>query len=138
MTTDEISELLDDASADSKPLVLVVDDEENYLQLLEFNLSQAGFTVDVARDGQEALDKAAQRRPACILLDGLLPKVHGFEVCRKLKGDQATRGIPIIIMTAVYKMMRYKYEVKGEYGADDFVTKPFDMEDLIKRMRALL
>lgn len=134
---DEISELIGSRDFE-KPLVLVVDDEENYLQLLEFNLSQAGFEVEIARDGQEALEKAAARRPACVLLDGLLPKVHGFEVCRRLKADQATRTVPVIIMTAVYKKLRYKYEVKGEYGADDFVTKPFEIEDVIKRIRTLL
>ncbi len=134
---DEISELLGE-SAPRQPLVLVVDDEENYLQLLEFNLAQAGFEVQLARDGQEALEKVAARRPDIVLLDGLLPKVHGFEVCRRLKSEPDTRQIPVIIMTAVYKKLRYKYEAKGEYGADDFITKPFEVEDVISRIRSLL
>jgi DNA-binding response OmpR family regulator len=133
---DGISDLL--AGATVRPLILVVDDEENYLQLLDYNLTQAGFEVATARDGREALEAVAARRPALVLLDGLLPGVHGFEVSKRLKGDPATREIPVIIMTAVYRKLRYKYEVKGEYGADDFVTKPFDMDDLLRRIRALL
>ncbi len=134
---DEIAEMLGETST-VKPLILVVDDEENYLKLLEFNLTQAGFEVATAGDGTEALEKIAGRLPSLVLLDGLLPGVHGFEVCRRLKSEPATHGIPVIIMTAVYKKLRYKYEVKGEYGADDFITKPFDIEDLIKRIKALL
>ncbi len=134
---DEIADLLK-SDEPTRPVVLVVDDEANYLELLDFNLVQAGFEVEKACDGQEALDKVAKRRPACILLDGLLPKVHGFDVCRRLKSSPETRSIPVIIMTAVYKKLRYKYEVKGEYGADDFVTKPFDSEDLIRRIRLLI
>src|SRR5512138_2479417 len=109
---DEINELL--GGTPVRPLTLVVDDEENYLQLLEYNLSRAGYEVATARDGQQALEAVAARRPALVLLDGLLPGVHGFEVCKCLKGDPASRGIPVIIMTAVYRNLRYKYEVKGE------------------------
>ena len=134
---DEISELLG-PSHPAKRCILVVDDEENYLKLLEFNLGEAGFDVETAQDGTEALQKIAARPPSLVLLDGLLPGVHGFEVCRQLKSSPGTKSIPVIIMTAVYKKLRYKYEVKGEYGADDFITKPFDIEDLIKRIKALL
>jgi two-component system phosphate regulon response regulator PhoB len=134
---DEISELLGDVIG-SKPLVLVVDDEENYLELLKFNLTQAGFDVDTAINGEEALTSISRRKPACILLDGLLPKIHGFEVCRRIKSQPDTKDIPVIIMTAVYKALRYKYEVKGDYGADDFITKPFDVEDIIARIRNLI
>lgn len=134
---DEISDLLDEVK-EIRPLVLVVDDEENYLELLKFNLTKAGFEVETASDGQEALAKIEERPPACVLLDGLLPKVHGFEVCRQIKSRQETRRIPVIIMTAVYKALRYKYEVKGEYGAEDFVTKPFDIDDIISRIRKLI
>lgn len=133
----EISELLGENLA-AKPYVLVVDDEQNYLKLLEFNLNQAGFDVDTASDGQEAIEKIKNRKPACILLDGLLPKVHGFEVCRRLKSSEESKNIPVIIMTAVYKKLRYKYEVKGEYGADDFITKPFDVNDVIARIKKLI
>jgi DNA-binding response OmpR family regulator len=140
---DEFEDLLGGTTGSSsesgkKPLILIVDDEENYQKLLEFNLKTAGYDVITASDGQEGLDRARASLPDLILLDGLLPRVHGFEVCKTLKSEAATKDIPIIIMTAVYRNLRYKYEVKGDYGANEFVTKPFDIEDLVKRIKELL
>jgi DNA-binding response OmpR family regulator len=145
---DDIADLLADTGVEKmkeaqdkggeKPLILVVDDETNYLELLEFNLLERGYQVETAVDGKSALERIARRKPDCILLDGLLPGIHGFEVCRQIKAGPETRDIPVIIMTAVYRKLRYKYEVKGEYGADDFITKPFEIEDIVQRIEGLL
>jgi two-component system alkaline phosphatase synthesis response regulator PhoP len=111
--------------------ILVVDDEASFREILEFNLKEAGYNVITAANGVEALERVRRDRPDLVLLDGLLPKMHGFDVCKEIKADPAVRGTIIIIMTAVYKKIQYKYEVKEQFGADDFITKPFDLKDVM-------
>ncbi len=116
--------------------ILVVEDEIDILEVIEYNLSREGFRVLSSRDGDEALRIARNDAPDLVLLDLMLPRVDGLEVCRKLKGDAVTSEIPIIMVTA-----------KGEesdivlglgLGADDYVTKPFGPKELVARVKAVM
>ncbi len=114
--------------------ILVVDDEASIRELLVFNLAKQGYETDTAADGGEALEKAAGAD--LILLDVMLPVMDGFEVCRQLKGNQATAAIPIIMLTAKNEEID---KVLGlELGADDYVAKPFSTRELIARVKAVL
>jgi two-component system, OmpR family, phosphate regulon response regulator PhoB len=116
--------------------VLVVEDEEAISQLLAYNLEREGFRVDVAPDGEEALVALSEHRPDLVLLDWMLPKVSGIELCRQLRIKTETREIPIIMITA---RGEEEDRVRGlDVGADDYVTKPFSMSELVARMRAVL
>ena len=113
--------------------ILVVDDEASIRELLVFNLAKQGYETDTAADGGEALEKAAGAD--LILLDVMLPVMDGFEVCRQLKGNQATAAIPIIMLTAKNEEID---KVLGlELGADDYVAKPFSTRELIARVKAV-
>ena len=114
--------------------ILVVDDEAPIRELLVFNLAKQGYETDTAADGGEALAKA--RDADLILLDVMLPVMDGFEVCRRLKGNQETAAIPIIMLTARNGEID---KVLGlELGADDYVAKPFSTRELIARVKAVL
>jgi DNA-binding response OmpR family regulator len=113
--------------------ILVVDDEPTLVATLRFNLEREGFDVVVASDGGEALELVEGQRPDLVLLDLMLPGMHGFEVCRALRKRTA---IPIVILTA--RTDEVDRIVGLEVGADDYVTKPFSMIELIARLRALL
>ncbi len=119
-----------------KPKVLVVDDEPDALELIEFNLKGAGFEVATAADGKEALAKARHSTPALIILDVMLPEVDGLEVCKTLRRDPATAAIPIIMLTA--KATEIDRVLGLELGADDYVTKPFSPRELVLRAKAML
>ncbi len=119
-----------------KPKVLVVDDEPDAVEVIEFNLKQAGFDVITAPDGEEALRKARAKSPDLIVLDVMLPELDGFEVCKVLRRDPATAGVPIIMLTA--KAAEVDRVVGLELGADDYVTKPFSPRELVLRVRKLL
>ncbi|MEN9545623.1 MAG: hypothetical protein RLZZ34_102 [Verrucomicrobiota bacterium] len=116
--------------------ILVVDDEPDALEVLGFNLKNAGYEVTTADDGDAALKKARQQLPDLILLDLMLPEVDGLEVCKLLRRDPATSAIPIIMVTA--KAAEIDRVVGLELGADDYVTKPFSPRELILRIRNLL
>jgi two-component system phosphate regulon response regulator PhoB len=116
--------------------ILVVDDEEDILQLLDFNLRQAGFDVLTASDGEEALEVANRELPDLIVLDLMLPGIDGNDVCRQLRQQPETRTIPIIMLTA--KGEEIDRVVGFELGADDYVTKPFSPRELILRIKAIL
>jgi two-component system phosphate regulon response regulator PhoB len=118
------------------PKILVVDDEPDVLELVEFNLRHAGFEVVRAEDGQEALKQARLQVPDLILLDVMLPEVDGLEVCKLLRRDAATRAIPVIMLTA--KAAEIDRVLGLELGADDYVTKPFSPRELVLRVRKLL
>ncbi|MSU31683.1 MAG: response regulator transcription factor [Pedosphaera sp.] len=118
------------------PKILVVDDEPDALEVLEFNLKNAGYEVTTADDGETALKKARQQLPDLILLDLMLPEIDGLEVCKLLRRDTATSGIPIIMLTA--KASEIDRVVGLELGADDYVTKPFSPRELVLRVRNLL
>lgn len=121
---------------DVKQKILVVDDEPDALDLIEFNLRNAGFDVSTASDGAEALKKARHAPPALVLLDLMLPQVDGLEVCKLLRRDPATATIPIIMVTA--KATEIDRVLGLELGADDYVTKPFSPRELVLRVKSLL
>lgn len=118
--------------------VLVVDDEPEIRTLLERSLGASGYQVETAPDGEEALARIAARPPALVLLDAMLPRIHGFEVARRLRADPRTRGVPVVIMTAVYRGWRFAQDAREAYGAEDYVEKPFHIADLLKRIEAVL
>jgi DNA-binding response OmpR family regulator len=116
--------------------VLVVEDEPDTLQLLKESLEYEGYEVITAIDGIEAEDKAHRENPDIIILDVFLPKRDGYEVCKRLREDKNSFGIPIIMLTAKDD---YGSRLKGFLqGAFDYVTKPFSIEDLIKKTKRLL
>jgi two-component system phosphate regulon response regulator PhoB len=119
-----------------KPTILVVDDEPDAITLIEFNLKAAGFLVKTADDGAEALVKARTLLPSLIILDVMLPEVNGFEICKLLRRDPATAGIPIIMLTA--RAGEIDRVLGLELGADDYLTKPFSPRELILRIKKLL
>jgi two-component system response regulator RegX3 len=115
------------------PLILVVDDEESYRDALSVALEREGFRVALAADGQEALDQFDDTRPGLVLLDVMLPRISGVDVCRELR----TRSrVPIIMVTA--RSAEIDAVVGLEVGADDYVSKPFRLRELIARVRAAL
>jgi two-component system response regulator RegX3 len=115
------------------PLILVVDDEESYRDALAVALQREGFLVETAADGTEAIERFDASRPALVLLDVMLPKVSGIDVCRELR---ARSRVPIIMVTA--RNSEIDAVVGLEVGADDYVTKPFRLRELIARVRAAL
>lgn len=116
--------------------ILIVEDEEDVLELERYNLAKAGYVVETAMTGEEGLRKARDMSPDLLLLDLMLPAIDGIEVCRRLKADAATRGIPIIMVTAKGEESDI---VKGlEMGADDYITKPFSPRILLARIKAVL
>jgi two-component system phosphate regulon response regulator PhoB len=120
----------------SKP-VLIVEDERDVVDLLTLNLRKAGgFIISTASDGASGLNKARTEKPALIILDLMLPKMTGLEVCKVLKTDPATRHIPIMMLTA--KAEEIDRIVGLEFGADDYVTKPFSPREVILRIQAIL
>ena len=118
------------------PYVLVVEDEDALATLLHYNLDKEGYQVGVAGDGEEALTMASERAPDLVILDWMLPKVSGIEVCRRLRGRSETRNVPIIMLTA---RGEESDRIRGlDTGADDYVVKPFSMVELTARVRAVL
>lgn len=116
--------------------ILVVDDETDVIDMLVINLRAAGFNVVAAEDGASALTKVRKEAPSLIILDLMLPQMSGLEVCKILKGDIATRHIPIIMLTA--KAEEVDKIVGLELGADDYVTKPFSPREIILRVNRSL
>jgi len=116
--------------------ILVVEDDEDILELISFHLSQEGLGVQQSFTGEEALERAVCMRPDLILLDLMLPKMSGLEVCEKLKGDVVTRAIPVIIVSA--RGADTDVIAGLEAGADDYVTKPFKPMTLVADVRAML
>ena len=120
----------------SRQKILIVDDETDTIDLLQFNLRAAGYDVLSAADGKTALLKARSVHPDLILLDLMLPEIDGLEVCKTLRKDPRTAGIPIIMLTA--KSAEIDRVLGLELGAEDYVTKPFSPRELILRMKGLL
>ena len=119
-----------------KERVLVVDDEGDIVDLLDYNLRQAGYSVASARDGESALAEIRRQRPDVVLLDLNLPDVPGTEICRRLRRDPATQSIPIVMITA--RGEEIDRVVGFELGADDYVVKPFSPRELVLRIGAVL
>ena len=119
-----------------QPHILVVEDEDALSELLQYNLKKEGFRVSMAADGEEALMLVEERQPDVVILDWMLPKVSGIEVCRRLRGRQESRNLPIIMLTARGEEAD---RIRGlDTGADDYVVKPFLMQELFARVRAVL
>ncbi|MEY3260923.1 MAG: phosphate regulon transcriptional regulatory protein PhoB [Pseudomonadota bacterium] len=118
------------------PYVLVVEDEDALSTLLHYNLEKEGYRVSLAADGEEALTQIDEQLPDLIVLDWMLPKVSGIEVCRRLRGRSETRNVPIIMLTARGEETD---RIRGlDTGADDYIVKPFSMVELTARIRAVL
>ncbi|MGB7990360.1 MAG: response regulator [Candidatus Methylophosphatis roskildensis] len=116
--------------------VLIVDDEPNIVISLEFLMKREGFEVSIARDGEEALRKVEESVPDLILLDVMMPKKSGFEVCQQLRGNPAYAGLKIIMLTA---KGRDTEVTKGlDLGADAYMTKPFSTKELAAQVKSLL
>ena len=119
-----------------KPHILVVEDEAALVTLLRYNFERAGFEVSAAADGDEALLALAERPPDLVVLDWMLPGLSGLEVCRRMRQAEATRTVPVIMLTARGEEAD---KIRGlEGGADDYVTKPFSPSELVARVRAVL
>ena len=128
-----VSSAVQDGKLMPERSVLVVEDEETLSLALQYNLSQEGYRVVAAADGEQALDVARKYRPDLILLDLMLPKLDGLEVCRILRRETTS---PILMLTA--KANEVDKVVGLEFGADDYITKPFSMRELLARVRAMM
>ena len=116
--------------------ILIADDEPNILISLEFLMKREGYEVHLARDGQEALDALRREHPRLVLLDVMMPKKTGFEVCQEVRSDDAIRSTLILMLTA---KGRETDVVKGlALGADAYMTKPFSTRDLVQKVREML
>ena len=119
-----------------KRTILVVEDEKDIRELVRFHLEHEGYVVREADSGETALRQIAAERPALVVLDLMLPGTDGLEVCRRVRGAEATRALPIIMLTARAEEVD---RVLGlELGADDYITKPFSPRELVARVRAVL
>src|SRR6202035_90378 len=116
--------------------ILIIEDENDVADLLTLNLRKAGFKISTAADGASGLQKARDARPDFIILDLMLPKMSGLEVCKILKSDTATSHTPILMLTA--KAEEIDRIVGLEFGADDYVTKPFSPREVTLRVKAIL
>lgn len=116
--------------------ILIVEDEPDILEMVRYNLAQAGFDVAVAEDGEEALDCVREAIPDLVILDLMLPGMDGLDVCKHLKQDPKTRHVPILMLTA--RKEEVDRIVGLELGADDYVVKPFSPRELVLRIRAIL
>ena len=119
-----------------KETILIVEDEKDIVKMLDYNLKKEGYKTLVAHDGEDALDMANTKHPDLILLDLMLPGLDGLEVCKELKSERKTSAIPVIMLTA--KAQESDKVVGLELGADDYVTKPFDHDDLLQKINKLL
>jgi DNA-binding response OmpR family regulator len=122
--------------ADRRPRILIVDDERQNRQLLEIMLAPEGFVLLTAASGEEALAMVAQEQPDLILLDVLMPRMDGYQAVARIKGDLATKNIPIIMLTALDEHDARMLVLSA--GAEDFLTKPVDRAELSTRVRNLL
>ena len=116
--------------------VLIVEDEKALAEILEYNFKKEGYAVDTASDGEIALDKIIFKAPDLVILDWMLPKLSGIELCKKVRSNKKIKNIPIIMLTA---RGEEEDRLKGlEMGADDYVTKPFSINELLARVKAVL
>ncbi len=120
----------------SKGKILVVDDEIYIVHILDFSLGMEGYEVVTALDGEQALERVASEKPDLIVLDIMMPKLDGYEVCRAVKSNPATRTIPVILLSA--KGRNVDQKMGFDVGADDYITKPFSPRKLVERINAIL
>lgn len=122
--------------SDATTLVLVADDDRDIRELVAFRLAKGGYEVITAEDGGQALELARSRRPALAVLDVMMPHLSGYEVTRSLRADEATRPIPVILLTA--RVQETDVARGFEAGADDYLKKPFSPQELLARVHAIL
>jgi two-component system alkaline phosphatase synthesis response regulator PhoP len=120
----------------SKGRILVVDDEIYIVHILDFSLGMEGYEVLTALDGEQALERVRNDKPDLIVLDIMMPKLDGYEVCRTIKADPETRNIPVILLSA--KGRNVDQKMGFDVGADDYITKPFSPRKLVERINSLL
>ncbi len=120
----------------AKESVLIVEDDPDIVELLQYTLEREGYPVLIARDGEKGLSEARRRKPGLIVLDLMLPGLDGLEVCRTLKADDSTRSIPVLMLTA--RGEESDVVLGLEFGADDYMRKPFSPRELVARIRAVL
>jgi DNA-binding response OmpR family regulator len=116
--------------------ILIVDDEEDLVETVRFPLEMDGYHVLVSHNGEDALDQTRKENPDLILLDLMLPKVDGYRVCQRLKSDDRYKHIPIVMLTA--KSQEKDMALGVEAGANGYMTKPFDIRDLLKKVKEYL
>jgi two-component system, OmpR family, alkaline phosphatase synthesis response regulator PhoP len=126
----------EEVSRMSKGKVLVVDDEIYIVHILDFSLGMEGYDVVTALDGEQALEKIKSDKPDLIVLDIMMPKLDGYEVCKTIKSDPATKQIPVILLSA--KGRNVDQKMGFDVGADDYITKPFSPRKLVERINQLL
>ena len=116
--------------------ILIADDEQNIVISLEFLMKREGFTVCIAADGQEAIDKVRSETPDLVLLDIMMPRKNGYEVCQEIRSDPQLQGIRVLMLTAKGREMEV---TKGlAMGADAYMTKPFSTRELVTKVKSLL
>lgn len=120
----------------SKGKILVVDDEIYIVHILDFSLGMEGYEVVTALDGEQALERVASEKPDLIVLDIMMPKLDGYEVCRAVKSNPATKNVPVILLSA--KGRNVDQKMGFDVGADDYITKPFNVREVLARIRAVL
>src|SRR6266496_3739241 len=125
-----------EVSGMAKGRILVVDDEIYIVHILDFSLGMEGYEVITALDGEQALEKARAERPDLIVLDIMMPKLDGYETCKRLKADPNTKDVPVILLSA--KGRNVDQKVGFEVGADDYITKPFSPRKLVERINTIL
>jgi len=118
--------------------ILAVDDDDAILRLMQQLLQSRRYRVLTAKAGREALAKVREAMPDLVVLDGMLPEVHGFEICRQLKTSERFRHIPVLMVSAVHVGWRFAADVKEKYGADDYLEKPFEPPEFLRRIETLL
>jgi len=121
-----------------RPLVLAVDDEVEILDIIEKALTHKGMEVIRATRGREALEKLRANQPDLILLDAMLPEIHGFELCQQIKQSERYQKTPVMMISAIYTGWNFIQDVKQIYGADDYMTKPFRIMELVRKVQELL
>jgi two-component system alkaline phosphatase synthesis response regulator PhoP len=119
-----------------KGRILVVDDEIYIVHILDFSLGMEGYEVLTALDGEQALERVRSEKPDLVVLDIMMPKLDGYEVCRAIKSDPATRNTPVILLSA--KGRNVDQKMGFDVGADDYITKPFSPRKLVERINSLL
>ncbi len=117
-------------------MVLVAEDDEDIRELVAYRLEQAGYSVKAVADGQEALEALSEQRPALCVLDVMMPRLDGYELTRRIRADDATRDVPVILLTA--RIQEGDVARGFDAGADDYLAKPFSPQELRARVRAVL
>jgi len=118
--------------------ILVIDDEGDLLKLVKTRLELSGYKVITLDSGERAAEVVKTEKPDLILLDIVMPGKNGYDACKQLKADEATRGIPVVLFTAYYQEEEYVKISSGEAGADDYILKPFEAQTLLAKIKLLI